>query len=67
MTLPPLLQQVFDTLGDDDEPEAERVNGDANDTLLLPPPSEPMAVARVFVRDCLHNGILTLRHWRGGW
>jgi putative DNA primase/helicase len=67
MTLPPLLQQVFDTIGDDDEPEAERVNGDANDALLLPPPSEPMVVARVFVRDCLCNGILTLRHWRGGW
>ena len=26
-----------------------------------------MAVARIFIRECLHNGILTLRHWRGGW
>ena len=41
MTLPPLLQHVFDTIGDD-EPETERINGDANDALLLPPPSEPM-------------------------
>jgi putative DNA primase/helicase len=36
---------------------------------LLPPPSQPMAVARVFVRECLcpHNDMLTLHHWRGGW
>jgi putative DNA primase/helicase len=66
MTLPPLLQQVFDTIGDD-EPETERVNGDANDALLLPPPSEPMAVARFFIRQCLHENRLTLRYWRGGW
>ena len=35
--------------------------------LLLPPPSEPMAVARVFVGECVHDKILTLHHWRGGW
>src|SRR5262249_10762776 len=31
---------------------------------LLPPPSQPMAVARIFVRECvcLHSDI-----WRGGW
>ncbi len=34
---------------------------------LLPPPSEPMAVARIFVRSCLRDGVLTLRQWRGGW
>jgi putative DNA primase/helicase len=35
---------------------------------LLPPPSEPMAVARIFVRDHYrHEDALTLRHWRGGW
>jgi putative DNA primase/helicase len=39
------------------------------ETQVLPPPSEPMAVARKFVAerctgpDCA----LTLRHWRGGW
>jgi putative DNA primase/helicase len=26
-----------------------------------------MAVARIFVRSCLHQNILTLRHWRAGW
>jgi putative DNA primase/helicase len=26
-----------------------------------------MAVARIFAGECLHNNILTLRHWRGGW
>jgi CHC2 zinc finger/D5 N terminal like len=34
---------------------------------LLPPPSRPMAVARIFARECLHGGVLTLRYWRGGW
>jgi len=38
---------------------------DATRKLLLPAPSEPMAVARVFVDQCLHNNSLTLRHWRG--
>jgi putative DNA primase/helicase len=36
--------------------------------LILPPPSAPMHVARIFVREhCLCDGTLTLRHWRGGW
>ena len=35
---------------------------------LLPPPSVPMAVARVFVAErCIHDDLLTLRHWHGGW
>ena len=38
---------------------------------LLPPPTDPMAVARKFVEHCcLHNGAageLTLRCWQGGW
>jgi putative DNA primase/helicase len=34
----------------------------------LPPPSEPMAVARTFIdHGRRHGGELTLRHWRGGW
>jgi putative DNA primase/helicase len=39
--------------------------------VLLPPPSQPMQVAREFVRQCLlYNGAaneLTLRYWHGGW
>lgn len=36
--------------------------------LLLPPPSEPMAVARKFADDrCLYDAIRTLRYWRSGW
>src|SRR5262245_14641935 len=39
--------------------------------VLLPPPSEPMQVARQFVEECcLYNGArdaLTLRYWHGGW
>src|SRR5262249_11140071 len=38
---------------------------------VLPPPSEPMQVAREFVElHCRHNGsvnALTLRYWHGGW
>jgi putative DNA primase/helicase len=38
---------------------------------VLPPPSEPMQVARQFVQEhCLHNGssdAVTLRYWHGGW
>ena len=34
----------------------------------LPPPSMPMDVARAFVeKACSSDGLLTLRHWRGGW
>jgi putative DNA primase/helicase len=45
---------------------AGRVAGDHQNN-VLPPPSVPMAVARVFVGACTHEGVLTLRHWRGGW
>jgi putative DNA primase/helicase len=34
---------------------------------LLPPPSNPMAVARVLLTDCQHDGKTTLLSWRGGW
>jgi putative DNA primase/helicase len=35
---------------------------------LLPSPYFPMFVARVFVGEhCLHDGVMTLRYWRGGW
>jgi putative DNA primase/helicase len=45
----------------------ERRADACSDTAVLPSPSEPMAVARVFIRDCLHDNVLTLRYWRGGW
>jgi putative DNA primase/helicase len=36
--------------------------------LILPPPSDPMAVAREFIESrCRHRDDLTLRYWRGGW
>jgi putative DNA primase/helicase len=40
---------------------------DQKSIAVLPPPNEPMAVARVFVNHCLFDGQLTLRRWRGGW
>jgi putative DNA primase/helicase len=53
---------------DDDERKSERARNDRTGGLsLLPPPSQPMAVARIFAGECLHDDILTLRHWRGGW
>jgi hypothetical protein len=30
--------------------------------LVLPPPSDPMAVARIFIERCRHDGALTLLH-----
>ena len=35
---------------------------------VIPPPGEPMAVARAFIADLMtEGGLLKLRHWRGGW
>jgi putative DNA primase/helicase len=35
---------------------------------VLPPPSEPMAVARLFVElHCQHERLLTIRCWNGSW
>jgi putative DNA primase/helicase len=38
-----------------------------NGDLFLPSPLQPMAVARIFVTQCEHDGHLTLRYWRAGW
>ena len=50
-------------------------NGDATPTarppLILPPPTEPMQVAREFMGRCCLDPealeALTLRYWHGGW
>jgi putative DNA primase/helicase len=55
--------------------EADKARGDGshtrtsgNGTPTLPPPSAPMAVARMFVElHCLHDDVLTMRHWGGAW
>src|SRR5262249_51806657 len=65
MTLPRALEEALNSF-DDDENEGAYTN-DGDNCPLLPPPSQPMAVARLFVRQCLHERILTLRYWRGGW
>jgi putative DNA primase/helicase len=46
-----------------------RSNGKANNVRPLPPPTEPMKVARVLARERYQDGdsTPTLRHWRGGW
>jgi putative DNA primase/helicase len=63
-TLPQWAEKVFDSFDDD---ESNQTNSDLGRRGPLPPPSQPMAVARIFVDECLHKDILTLRHWRGGW
>jgi putative DNA primase/helicase len=65
MTLPRALEEALDSFEDDENQGTD--TADSNNLLLLPSPSQPMAVARVFVRQCLHDKILTLRYWRGGW
>jgi putative DNA primase/helicase len=37
--------------------------------MLLPPPSQPVLVARRFMHDCCtrEDGTTTLRYWRSGW
>jgi putative DNA primase/helicase len=67
MTLPRALEEALDASLDDENERTCADHGDGDGTQLLPPPSQPMAVARVFVRECLHDNILTLRFWRGGW
>ncbi len=54
---------------DNDALDAEALRQDALCApRLLPPPSIPMDVARVFVeKACLTDGLLTLHRWRGGW
>ena len=59
------LKQARDRRHGQDEEQAQV------ELQILPPPSAPMQVARIFVqRCCLYNGSaadLTLRYWHGGW
>lgn len=38
-----------------------------NSTELLPPPSDPMSVARVLLEELREDGETLMRRWRGGW
>jgi putative DNA primase/helicase len=56
------IEQILRELG----PEPDVGTGDG----MLPPPTAPMDVARVFVEKRYRHPAtdeLTLRHWRGGW
>jgi putative DNA primase/helicase len=53
--------QIPDDPGDDTQPVAD----EAND--LLPPPSDPMAVARVILAELMTDGQHLIRRWRGQW
>lgn len=45
-----------------------RPRNDGGRPLLLPPPSDPMACARLLVEmHCQHRGEYTIRCWGGGW
>jgi putative DNA primase/helicase len=61
----PLGATAPEIAADSDGPQGM---GGSTGVKLLPPPSQPMQVARAFVAErCNHDGTLTLRHWRGGW
>jgi putative DNA primase/helicase len=62
MPLPHVLEEALNSFDDEQNGERTTYTGTS-----LPPPSAPMAVARIFVGNCLHDNILTLRHWRAGW
>jgi len=60
--LPEILEEALKSFGDDEHSDQQ-----THQTHLLPPPTDPMAVANSFIRGCTHKGLLTLRRWRGGW
>jgi putative DNA primase/helicase len=67
MTLPFVLKEALEGFNDEDKNGERSHTRGASGLLLLPSPSKPMAVARIFVEECEHDGILTLRYWRAGW
>jgi len=52
---------------DDPEPGTPEQPADAATPLLLPTPSNPMAVARALAPAWQHRGLLTMRSWHGTW
>ena len=67
MTLPFVLKEALEGFNDEDKNGERSHTRGASGLLLLPSPSKPMAVARIFVEEGEHDGILTLRYWRAGW
>jgi hypothetical protein len=63
MSLPRALADALAAFNDEDNEQT----GTDDQTKVLPPPSSPMAAANIFVRQCMHKNMLTLRHWRAGW
>ena len=61
------LRAISDPCGLTDEPLSEDISIATGS--ILPPPNEPMKVARQLAREHyqLEDGTPTLRHWRGGW
>ena len=51
----------------DDEQEPPPPDDDGSGGVMVPSPSDPMAVARRLINEYLIDGILTVRQWRGGW
>ena len=49
------------------DPEPPDDDPGVADIQILPPPSDPMAVARKLLGNWITDEGLTLRHWRGGW
>jgi putative DNA primase/helicase len=71
MPIPNALKEAMERGFDDDRADDRGERQRATPAAVLPPPSEPMQVAREFVRhSCLFDNVpdqLTLRYWHGGW
>jgi putative DNA primase/helicase len=65
--LPDILAEALESFADEIGEDTQTRTDNDGRTLLLPPPSKPMDVARIFADQCRHGGLLTLRYWRGGW
>jgi putative DNA primase/helicase len=65
--LPDWAEDAFASFDDDKDEHRTQANGGDGEQ-ILPPPGQPMAVARVLVDTKFTvDNCLTLRHWRGSW
>lgn len=73
MTTDPTVRHLMGAGVDDEQTGAQLLdklrerNGLSEEAKRLPPPGNPMAVARELLPSWTVNDRLTLRHWRGGW
>jgi hypothetical protein len=67
MTLSPGMRDVLKRY-EHEQADQTTSNSGQQQVPILPPPSYPMQVARVFVaQNFIEDGELSLRYWRDGW